>query len=75
MSPWAINYPNTNPAGYLQQVAVQFDCPTDDSQAMVDCLKTVDAETLDAATFECTVRQKGVAGLAHCMTIELHSVL
>ena len=38
-------------------------------------MRTVDAETLDAATFECTVRQKGVAGLAHCMTIELPSVL
>ena len=70
MSPWAINYPNTNPAGYLQQVAAQFDCPTDDSQAMVDCLRTVDAETLDAATFECTVNSgqgEGFAGSADNM--------
>jgi len=39
MNFWSLNYPQSDPVNYTIQVAERFDCPTDDSLAMVDCLR------------------------------------
>ena len=45
----------TNPSWYFRDAAEEVGCPTDDSVTMVDCMKNVNAETLEATSFNCTV--------------------
>jgi hypothetical protein len=52
----AINPPESHPENYTKVVAAQNNCPTDDNYAMMDCLRGIDARTLRATPFSCTVK-------------------
>ena len=53
---WSVLTPGHQPREYTQQVAAQLDCPTNDSQAMMDCMRSYDANTVRGAGFDCRVR-------------------
>ena len=46
MSLWAYTDPLQNPAEFAKDVADQLECPTEPSQALVDCLRTKNASVL-----------------------------
>ena len=52
---WALNEPEQNPEDYTKQKAEELDCPTEDSQEMVDCLRTKSTYELRTAEWNCTV--------------------
>ena len=53
---WAVNWPGQEPWNYTQQVAVKVGCPTEPSDVMVDCLRTIDARELeDNSSITCKV--------------------
>ncbi len=56
LSIWAVHTPGHNPAGYTRQVAAQLDCDNEDTEAMMDCMRKVDVDTLRKTAFNCTVR-------------------
>jgi hypothetical protein len=53
---WAVNWPVQDTANYTRQVAEKFDCPTADSQELVNCLRLVPWEVLWNTSFICTVK-------------------
>ena len=53
---WAVLTPGHKPREYTQQVAAQLDCPTNDSQTMIDCMRGLDANTVRSTGFDCRVR-------------------
>ena len=52
---WAYFSPLHDSLGYLQQTAEAWDCPVSDTQEMVDCLRTIDADDLYGTPFTCDV--------------------
>ena len=57
-SPWALHVPDAKPEDFIEDVASQFGCPIDDTEMMVDCLRTIDALSLYEARYNCTVSPK-----------------
>ena len=55
MSVWAVNGPPNKPETYLSYVAEQNQCPTGDNEAMITCLKEIDADVLRMTGHNCTV--------------------
>ena len=54
---WAVNWPAQQPWNYTKQVAVKVGCPTEPSDVMVECLRTIDARELeDNSSISCTVK-------------------
>ena len=55
---WAVNWPEQEPWNYTKQVAEKMGCPTEPSDVMVECLKTLDARELeDNSSITCKVNQ------------------
>ena len=55
LSPWTMVFPDMEPEKFLQEVAGKLGCPESPSDAMADCLRTIDATELMNTTFQCTV--------------------
>lgn len=55
MEYWATLGPDMQPENFVAEVAAQFECPTEPSEVMVDCLRNVDAYDLMMASFTCPV--------------------
>ena len=71
MGIWGLYGPEQTPENYLRQVADQFNCTTTDSTEMVECLRLIDAESLNRARFECTVSviDMFVITRLHCIVV------
>ena len=54
-SMWAFNQPSQQPEDYTRQIAEDVNCPTEDSQEMVECLQSILPRMLINAEFSCTV--------------------
>lgn len=52
--PWALLPPEAEPEHIAFEVADNLGCPTDDTSSMVDCLRKIDAFTLQTTEFNCT---------------------
>lgn len=53
--PWAIDNSFTDMLDYTIQVAAALGCPTEDSSALVECLRLVDADDLYNTVYNCSV--------------------
>jgi len=53
MAIWAVYSPQHEPENYSKEIAAGVGCPTDDNQAMLDCMRTVDADDIRKAGFTC----------------------
>jgi len=51
---WAVNGPPQMPWSYTKQIATKLDCPTEDSQEMMDCLRTKTFTEIRETGFDCT---------------------
>jgi len=53
---WSVNYPDSSPENYIFQVATNLACPTEDTAAMLTCIRAASARELRLAdSLECTV--------------------
>ena len=54
----AIHHEGEKPEEYIRQLAEQMDCPTDESQVMVDCLREIGAWRLVGIEPNCTASSR-----------------
>ncbi len=54
---WSINVPESVPETYTQQVAEALGCETEDTSAMIDCLRQQPWEDVADVRITCTVRR------------------
>ncbi len=55
MNNWAVNHPDSEPEGYIVQVAESLNCTEDDNFAMMDCLRERHWKEIYDARVSCTV--------------------
>ena len=54
---WTFNYPNSDPADYTRQVAEKVECPSDNTEAMIECMRDIEDpwEIRNNSDIVCTV--------------------
>ena len=58
MNFWTLNYPDSDPADYTRQVAEKVECPSDDTEEMIKCMRDIEDpwQIYNNSGITCTVR-------------------